>query len=608
MHLPLFVLALALARNPSQTSNALTVRAEGPSVIVNEVSVLTLRATVAGLPPERRTEALAQRLRDAGPATPLSIKAAGQGRLLMGGDKVLLEISPSEAKEQISTPSALAKQWMAAIQSAMALPPLKLEPKSVLIPLGSESTLSMVGSAAGAATVTAADPAVVSIERHLGTIVLKAIGKGTTTLSIVGTGVSDTVSVRVQPYAAKFPQNFTATVTGAPTAPDVLASVLRGVVRTGLQAEPGTKFEIANPADLALGVGETKSIPLKVKVNGVDSLPAEGLAIVRVSNAGLASREETALWYCNEPENIKGPGALFRGELRPEEPVRMLYHHIDASAYPILLDIEVRNPSDSTARLMIIPGDSMPNKNAVLAGVQAADPFFQAWLSNSGEIVTIPPHSRMPLSFHPLRPTECASGLAYLRLLPAGPERLLVHADARPLMPLTEPWLSAANSNTPWRETGTPDESDPLSEPLSNLVFARPFLDTTVDYQVGGKYAFGRIGHEPIARVGGGRPLDGNFGVTYRIIASATNPTNQPADVEVVFDASAGYSGALFTVDGVYKRLPLLQPKGEYQLAQWHLAPGEKRSVRLTTIPLSGSSYPATIQIRPVDKVKALPK
>jgi hypothetical protein len=75
--------------------------------------------------------------------------------------------------------------------------------------------------------------------------------------------------------------------------------------------------------------------------------------------------------------------------------------------------------------------------------------------------------------------------------------------------------------------------------------------------------------------------------------------------LECVFEASAGYSGALFVVNGEYIRTPLLQPKQEIQIAKVRLEPGGSKTYIVLTVPLSGSSYPATLAFRPVDNAAA---
>src|SRR6185503_10020081 len=95
--------------------------------------------------------------------------------------------------------------------------------------------------------------------------------------------------------------------------------------------------------------------------------------------------------------------------------------------------------------------------------------------------------------------------------------------------------------------------------------------------------------------------LDGNFGVLYKIDVGAQNQTFVGSDLEVVFEASAGYSGALFILNGGLMRTPLLQPKTTARILRMRLEPGQSKRFDLYTMPLSGSSYPATVILRPVE-------
>jgi hypothetical protein len=165
-------------------------------------------------------------------------------------------------------------------------------------------------------------------------------------------------------------------------------------------------------------------------------------------------------------------------------------------------------------------------------------------------------------------------------------------------------WKTALQSSTPWREVGCPPISDFDRAPyeISEHIYPDPHKSEEMSYTVGGRYGFLRIGMRPIRRQDRGSQLDGNFGVIYNIKASMTNSTQEATDVEVVFEASAGYSGGLFLLDGDFIRTPFLAPKDEVRIGRYLLLPGTSRRLDITTIPLSGSSYPATLLIRPVIK------
>jgi hypothetical protein len=193
------------------------------------------------------------------------------------------------------------------------------------------------------------------------------------------------------------------------------------------------------------------------------------------------------------------------------------------------------------------------------------------------------------------------SGLCYLRLLPGGPSDLLFRMDSMPPYDGGPKTAAALTIPTPWRRQPprSLDYEGSVSLELSNHIYPSPFRNESVDYSVGGRHGFIRIGQRPIPRPDG-KGLDGNFGVFYNIEARVENPQTDSADIEVVFEASAGYSGALFVLNGEVRRTPLLQPKEEAQIMRVRLQPGEKRQLTMMTVPLSGSSYPATIVVRPV--------
>lgn len=226
---------------------------------------------------------------------------------------------------------------------------------------------------------------------------------------------------------------------------------------------------------------------------------------------------------------------------------------------------------------------------------------------SSGELLVIPPRHSMPISLKRLGPRDTVSGLVYMALLEGGPESVLVRADAKQTFQPDSRWLAALNSNSPWRVVGMlPTRGDDaMAKVLSDHIYPQPFKDVEVNYMVGGRHGFVRIGQQPIISQAGDRYLDGNFGVIYKIRAKVENPTSAPADIELVFEASAGYSGALFAVNGQVLRTPLLQPKDERRILTLKVEPGASREFTLHTIPLSGGSYPATLALRPLDRSTA---
>lgn len=576
------------------------IRPAGATVIVNEVPVFSFKAPYQGLPAESRAALFVQRLT----STPGSVTLSGSGeqRKLFRGSVLLGVITSNDAQADGSTLKGLATNWVTSLKAALQLPALKVPEGSMTIPVGEDRSFHVLGSRAYLATTTSSNFQVARPERTQSGWVVHAGASGQATLTVSTGSDTQILNVEVQPYAANLPQSLNATVTGLPAGDDTVKGAIENAVRTQLAMGPGASVSFKVPNIGELGMGASQMIDLPVRIEGPKMFPREGMVHVAIKNMPIARRPESELWYCNDPESLKMPGPLFSAPLLSETPIRLLYHHVNDTQYPLYVRIQAVNDSDKPARLLLMPGDSKPDKNPVLAGLMAADQFLKHWLSNSGEVVTVGPHCSMPISLRRLTPGDTMSGICSVRLLAEGPDSVLVRADAIPPFDPDKRWAAAINSATPWRYVGAAPVGFYDEQPTvaSNHIYPNPFRQEEVNYQVGGRYGFVRIGQRPISSSDQARALEGNFGVVYTIKANITNPTNAPADIEVVFEASAGYAAALFMVNGELKKTQPLPPKGETQLALLHLDPGASKTLTLMTIPHSGGSYPATVTIRPI--------
>lgn len=586
-------------------SFAATIVADGPKLVVNETTVLTLKSrAVDGASPEERAIALAADLQAAPYLGDIKVRKVGDTHVLFVGGVRMLTITPAEAKAQKSSTATLAVGWSTRLRAALASPPLKVSDASLQLPAPSSRFVKLSGFLAPQAEVTSTDPNIVSVLRKDGGFEVQANGPGDATI-VINAGMSQAqIAVTVRPYAAVFPQTLSATVAGEPALASTVEGAIRGALKTQFQAVPGAVTTIKSIEPTSIGGGSSRTYQVKLAVESNGAFPRTGFANVVVRNATIAARKDAELWYCNDPENIRQAGPLFSADLRKDSPARLLYHHINESSYPLYLRVQVVNDSDKPAKVLVIPGDSDPDKNPVRAGLRAAAQYFKAWATYSGEVVTIPPHYTMPISLRRLGPKDTLSGLCTLRLV-EGPPEVLVRTDAWPPFNLEPRWAAAVNSPTPWREVGTNpiNDYDRAPSELSAHVYPNPFKQEDVKYDVGGRYGFVRIGQRPIGRQDGTKMLDGNFGVVYNIKGDVRNPSQESTEIEVVFEASAGYSGGLFLINGQYVETPLLQPKAEYRIARFRLNPSESKKLDIFTIPLSGSSYPATLTIRPVQEL-----
>lgn len=537
-----------------------------------------------------------------------SLKAVRRSRKLYQvrvGSKVVASVTSADARAAGSTPAALAGQWAAKLREAMALPPLVFGDSSIRAPNGGAVRLPLMGSKAHLAKVETQDADTAKVRRVPGGVEIVGVQNGEAVVTAQAGEAVATLNVAVRPYAVKLPQTVTVYVSGAPALASTVEGAVQRALNTELGATPDAWVSFEAPPGRQVPAGSATVFNVRVRAGGSESISAEGVAQVVVRNLGLAMRREAELWYSNDPESVPALGSLFAGELLANTPTRVLYHHSNVAAYPMSLQVYALNDSDKSARVAILPGDAEPSKNPVLAGFNAGDRFLRNWMNQSAEVITLAPNTGLPISLHTLRPQQTASGLCTLWLLSGGPDRLRVRVDARAPFEASGKWAAATDSDTPWRIIGPiafKEKPDGRPE-ASPHVYPTPFREESATYQVGGNLGYVRIGEKAIGRQDGQAKLSGNFGVCYRIKARFENATQSPAECELVFEASAGYTGAIFVVNGAIVRTPLLPPKGESKLARFRLEPGASKEFSVVTFPLSGGSYPATLTLRPVDYV-----
>lgn len=576
--------------------HAITVRVDGASVYVNELLVLTLKSGKN----ETRAAGVAASFRKLSSDSQLEVEGNAKTSRITANGRVVLTVARLEARAQGSSVPGLASTWLQNLRKALALPPIAFSSDTLKLPLGKPFVFDLMGSEARKVGLQTDNTSVATASRTGAkiTVTPKTLGDAVLTLRS-GENVK-TISVRVLPFAANLPQSFSLSVTGDPASADTVRGAVETALWTRFKSVPGTDATFRIPAIDALAMEEGKTFSIGVKVSGPDAFPVEGQVQVTIRNEPVAYKAESELWYCNDPETVTRFQNLFAAELRSNDPVRFLYHHLNAMPLTMMIDAQAINDSDKPARLLIIPGDKR-DKNPVLAGLIAGDQLLRNWVRFSADVINIPARSSVSLALRRLSPQDTMSGLAYLRLLPGGPSKLFVRVDSIPVGELDAKTEAALATSAPWRRIPptTLTRPDRSNAALSAHVYPTPFKSEEVDYEVGGKYGFVRIGQKPIPRANG-KGLDGNFGVFYTVDARLSNQQDEAADVEVVFEASAGYSGALFILNGEVLRTPLLQPKEEAQITRVRLQPGERRQITFMTVPLSGSSYPATIVVRPM--------
>jgi hypothetical protein len=184
-----------------------------------------------------------------------------------------------------------------------------------------------------------------------------------------------------------------------------------------------------------------------------------------------------------------------------------------------------------------------------------------------------------------MTPRSTLSGIFELRSLAAGLSvRVSAEAESAPTMALRP--------------------AEPL-EPLSDQVYPTPRRPIRARYVVGKNWTFVKLGGDPVVARASHKKLQGNYGVSYDMSLELNNPTGQPQSVLLSLSPDAGDARGVFVIDGRFVEAPVTSPPLEADLATFLLQPGERRMVRVQTLPVGGSSYPARLILKPVAPLRA---
>lgn len=574
---------------------ARSVSASGNAVFVNGSQVLTFKAASQGVSPEQLAAKAASKLAKA--SGKVAVRPSGEDYVIKVGGEPVVTITRAEARVRGIDRKTLAYRWAGELQRVLV--EAKRTPSSgqgeIRLAVGDQTALAIPTTV----KVTSSDERFLSISKAGSTYYATALRPGTGFVTVNNGASVRQINFVCRMTAAKLPDSYEAEVTGRPAIPGTVRGAIEAALKQQTKFSPLARLEWSADNVPALGAGLTVTVPVKISVTAPDTVARTGTVSVKVSNITLVPQDENVLWYCNDPERVEKPGNLFGASLELGRSARFLYHHINDSAGPLILRSQIVNDSDIPAKVALTPGDSAPDFDPVGAGMRAGDLFMRAIRSASAEIIVIPPRSTCPISFRRLVPQAVISGLAAIRLI-EGPERVIVRADAFPPFEVISKWKPALSSSTPWREVGSQplNDWDKSSYTISDHIYPDPIRSESWEYAVGGRMGVFRLGQKSIERQDSGGRLDGNFGVTVNLDTVLSNPTDETVNVEIAFETSAGYSGGLFFVDDVYLMTPKLLPKKQARIAFFKLAPGAVKKFRITTIPLSGSSYPATLFAR----------
>jgi hypothetical protein len=521
---------------------------------------------------------------------------------LLGDGKIIAVASEADAvAAKLAKPHELAGSWRESLQKALSLPGLAInnETGEQVVPVAEGRLLTFRGAARGPVQVAfqnfeeAESPVRVTINEKKRTFRLEGVRPGKETIILTEEGATAKINVIVKKYAARLDKPRPLVLTGQSVSGKFVAPYLEPHILQLIHEEQGATVRVGKPGVLPnrLVPNAIQSVAVPVTIEGPEMLSVERVLNIPLTLKDVPRDSRETLLYSNNPERVSKPQTLHTSRV-PAGMVRVLYHHLSNLPERGVFTAELINDSKEPVQIQIGGTNQEPLIDPTMVGFKATAQFFPLLESGTGAIVGIAPGQRIAFVRTDLDPGLTISGLAQLRIV-SGPAPLLRIAVSAPDNPtlisrLWHDYLAPIEILKEARE-GAKNETH---------VYPNPVKKVSERYLVGGKFSFVSIGRVPIQSLTA-KNLDGNYGVLYDITLSLVNQTDEPETVNLRFEPSGGLAGAFFFIDGKPVEIVRTNMPEETTLATYKLMPKEIRSVKIRTMPLAGSNYPARIIVSP---------
>lgn len=586
---------LAAAGRPSAPAPAGV--PSGPPGRAGEVAVVAsggaTELRVRGVTVARLRGPAARRLRAAAAALepllppPTTVTTTGSRRaaaLVVDGRRVL-SITRSEARREAAPTIVLAAAWAAALREALAVPPLLLARRDLVLAPGRVERVAVQTAGTGPLALGAYDRRVVAARLDGAALEVAGVGVGGTRVPVRWGPYRALVAVSVRPPAGRVPPEVEVLVTGAPAPPDLVREAVDRAVQQAVALEPGATAARAIPALAApLEPGAGLTVPVGVRVRSPFAGPVDATVHATVRNVPVRLADPDVLLVSNRPETITASGRLFQDTLEPGRAARLLYHHLNGTPGQVrLLKITLVNPGAVRARVHYVSGHAGPSADPLFIGFAATQRFLDALTAGRGYLVDVPAASATTFTAYTMPPLALVSGLMQFQVVEGGPVDLVVHVRV--------PYLL---DRTVTADLGT------WAFPHPRGTFPGAAVEIAREHPAHAPGAVADLGvMSGLRDIRTGEALVGDYGVLYRLHLRLTNPTDRPVTTALVASAAGGLARGLFLVNGTAVDVGLMRPYEDREIVAVEVPPGGVREISLVTMPVAGSYYPVRLILRP---------
>lgn len=508
------------------------------------------------------------------------------------GDRLLVEVDKALAAENKSTPEGLAIVWAKRLFEVVGPGLLKVTPRSVVMPLGEETTLQLGGIADGPVSLEGGG-GVFNASSQGEVIKIEAAAVGRSSLLIRRGKGKVRIPIRVKDWAGYPPKDVSIKITGDPAPGDMVAEASLRAVAGSTRLNPGARLkfpdQMPNTPSVPRGRKLRYRLPVEI-VAGDDYFPVKTKVEVEVESVDLELKEANLLLVSNRPERVEDDGVLLEYTFSEAEPTRLMYSHLNQTLADRNLWVNLYNEGNQPVNVWVGSTYAGPNRNEVHTGHMAAVRFLRQLGAEAGYVVEIPPRNRFVVAHHLMNRRDLLSGFVNLQIVGEGKLRAEVHSK---LTPSTNNTINSPRLGGPFN----PFKIHPHG------VFAQPYFEEWVDLDGDSQATEVPYGKSPwLIDFETGLPNTGNFGVLYRYHFVLNNNKSRDLDFELIFRPHSGPGAGTFLVDGDILEAPFRKKGVETSLGRFRVGAGKERTVDVVTLPEASSNYPAYIYMRPVER------